>query len=402
MKTRILAVCPYEALQDLILDIAQERDDVEVTSVVGDLSEGQRLLERVRGMLEGCDAIISRGGTMRMLQENVQTPVIEISSNGFDIMRIVRLLRDYTGKYALIGTHKTEQDARMICEMLGSSIDLYTLPKDQNPYEQLKTLKEQGYQLVIGGVTVNLTARSLGMNALLITSGREAISAAMDEAVRICRLTAQYKLENQLLRALLTSEGGGAAILDDQGRLLYRSSSLPDVPVDALRKQFEAVLRFGDLATHIRIDQKPYTLQGRRCTIGNAPYVLLRISPCYYIESGMQSWISAQRFSIGSRLFFSTLNGHSEAAFPDSGLCKEPAADRGVRRTRFGQRRRHSPAARHLPQPRERSDPDRRGQGHQKAMGNAAGKPVFAASAARLFHLLQKHAGRACSDASRA
>lgn len=313
VKTRILAVCPYEALQDLILDIAQERDDVEVTSVVGDLSEGQRLLERVRGMLEGCDAIISRGGTMRMLQENVQTPVIEISSNGFDIMRIVRLLRDYTGKYAMIGTHKTEQDARMISEMLGSSIDLYTLPKDQNPYEQLKTLKEQGYQLVIGGVTVNLIARSLGMNALLITSGREAISAAMDEAVRICRLTAQYKLENQLLRALLTSEGGGAAILDDQGRLLYRSSSLPDVPVDALRKQFEAVLRFGDLATHIRIDQKPYTLQGRRCTIGNAPYVLLRISPCYYIESGMQSWISEQRFSIGSRLFFSTLNGHSEA-----------------------------------------------------------------------------------------
>ena len=58
MRARILAVCPYEALQELILDVARSRDDLEVTPLTGDISEGrQKLVERVQPIQSDYDIL---------------------------------------------------------------------------------------------------------------------------------------------------------------------------------------------------------------------------------------------------------------------------------------------------------------------------------------------------------
>lgn len=312
MRARILAVCPYEALQELILDVARSRDDLEVTPLIGDISEGrQKLVERIRAIQNDYDILISRGSTMRILQQSMEIPVIEILDSVYDIMRIVRLLKDYAGKYALIGTRRTEENARMICEALGSKVDLFTLSEDDDVNEYLKRLKEEGYQLVIGGVTATTAARALGMNALLMTSSREAVSSAMDEAARLYQLTSRLRMENHLFETIVNGRKGFTAIFDRGQRLLYQYGISADFQIKSLAQKAEIALKYGELYTHIHIDQKMYVLQGKVYTIDHTDYVLMHASPCHYIDPGIHGWISTQRFSDSGRTFFTTLSGHS-------------------------------------------------------------------------------------------
>lgn len=311
MHVKMLAVCPYEALQELILDVAKTRDDIEVTTLIGDISEGkQRLIDRIQAIQNDHDVIISRGSTMRILQQNMEIPVIEIINSVYDIMRIVRLLKDYAGKYALIGTRRTEESARMICEILGSKVDLLTISTDEDINAYLKNLKEQGYQLIIGGVTATTAARALGMNALLVISGREAISSAMDEAVRLCQLTNRLKVENLLFKSIINEHKGFTAIFNRDQKLLYHHGIEADFPIKSIAQKAEITVKYGDLYTHIHIGQKLYVLQGKVYTIDDTDYILIHGSPCYYIDSGIHGWISARRFSDNNKTFFSTLSGH--------------------------------------------------------------------------------------------
>lgn len=60
-KVRVLGIAPYDNMKALMLNLAQERDDIELTVFVGDLQQGVELAKR--NFYNDYDAIVSRGGT---------------------------------------------------------------------------------------------------------------------------------------------------------------------------------------------------------------------------------------------------------------------------------------------------------------------------------------------------
>ena len=101
MKTRILAIAPYQGLKEMINEAISDRDDLEMTIRIGDLANG---LEIVRSYdLDDFDIIISRGGTAKMISANITIPVVEIEISVYDILRAIKLAENYSNRFAIIG-----------------------------------------------------------------------------------------------------------------------------------------------------------------------------------------------------------------------------------------------------------------------------------------------------------
>ena len=89
MKTKILTIAPYQGMKEIINDIASGRDDIEMTTRIGDLATGLEIVQSYD--LDDFDIIISRGGTAKMISANVTIPVVEVEISVYDILRAIKL-----------------------------------------------------------------------------------------------------------------------------------------------------------------------------------------------------------------------------------------------------------------------------------------------------------------------
>lgn len=88
-KIRVLGIAPYENMTSLMEEVAREYPRLELTMFVGDMEQG---LEVARNNLYGnYDVVISRGGTARILQKDLDLPVIEVEISMFDVLRTLRI-----------------------------------------------------------------------------------------------------------------------------------------------------------------------------------------------------------------------------------------------------------------------------------------------------------------------
>ena len=71
---RVLGIAPFEGMKSLMSALAEEYPQMDLTLLVGDLEQG---LEIARSNFHGdYDVVISRGGTAKMLKQNLPLPVV--------------------------------------------------------------------------------------------------------------------------------------------------------------------------------------------------------------------------------------------------------------------------------------------------------------------------------------
>jgi transcriptional regulator with PAS, ATPase and Fis domain len=220
---KTLVIAPYEGLLELIKETAKEIDGIEIDMEVGNLYEGIELAKKAEK--SGYDVIISRGGTASMIEEAVSIPVINIQVSGYDMLRILTLAKGFAGKAAIIGFPNITQGAAMITSLLDIDVKMITLKRDINVKEKLMSLKELGYEVVVGDVVTIEAAKELGLNGVLITSGREAIIEAIEEARRVHRIFSQLKKDVLFYQSVLNTDQRLIAVIDKNKKLLYSNES---------------------------------------------------------------------------------------------------------------------------------------------------------------------------------
>ena len=115
-KIRLLGIAPYENMRSLMLTVAEEYDNIELTVFVGDLQQGVELARR--NFYNDYDAIISRGGTASMLRKLLNLPVIEIAITAYDIMRAMHLAANVSDSYAIVGFPNITASAKQLCQLM--------------------------------------------------------------------------------------------------------------------------------------------------------------------------------------------------------------------------------------------------------------------------------------------
>jgi len=198
---RIAAIIPYEGMALLIGRVVRQFPEIELSIVIGDMEEGVQRLRELRP--EQYDILISRGGTAELLRRYSAKPVVEIQITVYDILRTLRLIKNYSGKHAIIGFPSITSNAYALQNLISSHNEIITIHSADEVNQLLRRLKENGYEMIVGDMITCQCAKKYNLDSVLITSGEESISEAINAAVKqVSNMQLIYE-QNMALRALL-------------------------------------------------------------------------------------------------------------------------------------------------------------------------------------------------------
>ncbi|EKN68947.1 Fis family proprionate catabolism activator [Neobacillus bataviensis LMG 21833] len=218
---KALVIVPYEGLYEMMKEMNQEVDDIQLEIRLGNLYEGVAIAKNAE--MDGYHVIISRGGTASMIQEAVSIPVIDIQVSGYDVLRILTLVKGFSSKAAIVGFSNITHGAATICKLLDFDIQTYTITKEVEVKETLTKLKKQGYEVVIGDVVTVQAAKQLGLTGVLITSGKEAILEALEEVRRSYRLFSRLQQDVSLFRSILDCNEQAIIVINREENIVYEN-----------------------------------------------------------------------------------------------------------------------------------------------------------------------------------
>lgn len=225
----IAFIAPYPDLAVLAREICMKKyPDVEV--YVGLLDEGLACAQELSA--KGTQLIISRGGTANLIQKNIGIPVVEVRVTGYDILRTISEFRNKDVTVGVIGYRNVVEGCRAICQCLSMPLrEMLTLTSNENPdWEKAQailaeSLENEPVDVVIGDTLVISKLKLNVPEVRLIRSGAEAVSEAIEEALRIFKVQAEEKKAAEQLRTILHFIHDGVLAVDSSGNITVMNPS---------------------------------------------------------------------------------------------------------------------------------------------------------------------------------
>lgn len=220
MKNNIGFIAPYEELANLFSEVCLEFDR-EITIKIGDLEEGINQAKELA--TQGVDVIISRGGTAIAIEKEIpDIPVVRIQISGFDIIRAIHKIKSTTNKIAIIGFHPFTYGIEGLGRIFDKKIKSLTLEEEwyeEDSYikQKIEELKIENFNCVIGDNVSVEFAKKLGMDGILIESGKEAIMQSILEAERIAKIKRIELEKTKRFKSIIDFAYEGIITIDQNG-----------------------------------------------------------------------------------------------------------------------------------------------------------------------------------------
>ncbi len=219
---KILAIAPYENLKKKFDQVSQKFDGIELTSYEGDLDNGVRLVKEEEDKF---DIIISRGGTAKEIKSASKLPVIEVDISILDILRIIKMIENYTQYFVFVGYANITKQVEILSEVLDKQIDVMTITKQSEVPEIIAKVKENNYTLVIGDKITTRIAQEHELNAILIDSGEESITNAIEEAITMGTIFINQSNKQRYEEMILQNLNLTVFLFDPDENLIYANPS---------------------------------------------------------------------------------------------------------------------------------------------------------------------------------
>lgn len=156
-------------------------------------------------------------------------PIIEIKVSGYDILRILTLVKDYSAHPRIIGFPNICQGFVSVSNLLGVHIP-YTIIHDQEEVaEAVQQAKAGGAQTIIGDTITCKTAEAYGLQSILITSGKESVLEAFEQAKQTYQIMKNAAKQVNLYKQLLQKTKIPIAIYNENGSIQFVSSSFQKI-----------------------------------------------------------------------------------------------------------------------------------------------------------------------------
>ncbi|MDR3590608.1 MAG: sigma 54-interacting transcriptional regulator [Negativicutes bacterium] len=215
---KITFVIPYPEIRPVVESIFEEQQNGEWELEII-LSMG------VKGMIRHnivSDVVVARGVTAAALKRVLpDTPTVELQVSGYDIMRAIKECQQRFGarRIGIVGSEEMLYGAKGIEEIM--PVELVVVPvRDEDDAEQsIRDLKSSGIDIIIGGVMSTGIADRLGISAVFVQSGREAIYHALREAKRVAAVRRQEQERGEQFRAILNYSSEGVIAVDARGMI---------------------------------------------------------------------------------------------------------------------------------------------------------------------------------------
>jgi len=220
MPYKIVFISPYKKMADLFSEVCQEFNK-NIIVKIGDLESGAK--KAIALEEQGIDVIISRGGTAIAIKKKVfNLPVVEIQISGFDLIRALYKIREKTKKAAIVGFYPFTYGVEGLGSIIDMELKVITLKESwyKQPYyikKKLEAMKRQNYEWVVGdNISVEI-AEQLGINAVLVESGKEALMQSILEAERVAEIRRNELEKTKRIKSIIDFAYEGIINVDQNG-----------------------------------------------------------------------------------------------------------------------------------------------------------------------------------------
>ena len=321
-QIRVLGIAPYEGLQNLMINLAALRQEIDLTAYVGDyFLTGLQMLSAED--LSSYDVIISRGGTAEALKAISPIPVISIPLSYYDILNAIKLAQNFHESFAIVGFQDVTSSAKMLRDILTYDLEIYTIHNEDDAIVRINQLQKAGCSMIVGDNMVVNYAKKRGLNAILIASCSDSISAAFDQAVEFCRHYSKIRAENFYCQELLSLQQSIAVVCSPSGNLLY--SNIPEeknhAVISAVRKLVPTVLESGTLQLLRKISGRSFLISAKKQRQGSDTILCFSLTPSAHIDRLRMFGIEAKSCSdISSQFIDSFYSSGSTAVLKQRAL----------------------------------------------------------------------------------
>ncbi|MCI2056257.1 MAG: PrpR N-terminal domain-containing protein [Oscillibacter sp.] len=267
-RIRVLGIAPYEGMKTLMQSLAEDYPQFDLTLFVGDMEQG---VEIAKSNFHGnYDVVISRGGTAKMLRQQQALPVIDVEISMYDILCSLKLADGLSGKSALVSFADLTRNASQLCSLLDYHLDIITISDPDAVEPTLRRLQRKNYSTILCDMIANSTAKQLGLNSFLITSGIDSIRASFDRALLLCSSQERLRDENLFFRDVIRGQIGQTVVFDAEGGLFFSSlENLQPEVIEMLRNELPESKLESERRIYRALDGMLYSIRVRRIASGD-------------------------------------------------------------------------------------------------------------------------------------
>lgn len=235
-KVKILVLAPYIGLVKLFQEAVRKRGNIELTAYESDTTDAVPFIKTLP--FKEFDIIISRGYTCKMIQAACERHVLDVGISIYDVLRAIRLAQNYNGRFAVVGFHSIIYYAIVLKDVLQYEIDIFTVKATEEIGDELRRLKALGYTMIVGDVITTRTAKSIGLQTILITTSPESVDSVLDNSLSLYEEQLSLKRERDFYKELVCGTDAASAVYGEAGNRLF-SNPLDGVPeCEELERRF--------------------------------------------------------------------------------------------------------------------------------------------------------------------
>ena len=260
---KITVIAPYEEFGELFKKTFQKHDE-KVHKENEEQSEYEIEViveynhENIQKIKLDCNVVIARGFSAYLLRNRESyVPVVEIPVTANDIIRcLIESRRLYGNKrVVVIGTRNVIYQADNLSEIMGLDVETILMPSQMGGETEKAFAKLKNHDcVVVGGKPTCDHARSIGIDNIMIVSGRNAMWHAITEAKRIAYISRIEEEKAQRFKTILDYTFDGIISLDKKNRITVINATCEKIlgiqTKDIIGKKIEDVLpktRFSEL-----------------------------------------------------------------------------------------------------------------------------------------------------------
>jgi PAS domain S-box-containing protein len=263
---KITVIAPYEEFGELFKKTFQKHDEkVHKENEEQSEYEIEVIVEynhkNIQKMKLDCNVVIARGFSAYLLRNRESyVPVVEIPVTANDIIRcLIESKKLYGNKrVVVIGTRNVIYQADNLSEIMGLDVETILMPSQMGGETEKAFAKLKNHDcVVVGGKPTCDHAHSIGMDNIMIISGRNAMWHAITEAKRIAYIGRIEEEKAQRFKTILDYTFDGIISLDKKNKITVINATCEKIlgikTKDIIGRKIEDVLpktRFSELISN--------------------------------------------------------------------------------------------------------------------------------------------------------
>ncbi|MDR2503792.1 MAG: sigma 54-interacting transcriptional regulator [Deltaproteobacteria bacterium] len=210
---QIIFIAPTADLLEVVLRVCKKLFP-QVHALQGLIGEGVRLA--LHHSRRGTSVFVSRGRTASAIRAAAipDCIVVETPVTAYDYMRALKRAEHMGDRPAVVVFQEMAEPVSLVNDFCRPGARLYLPASEEDTERQVKAALQDGADVLVGGATACREAERLGLPAVQIQTGEEAVLQALREACRILEARTMDKVKNAFLRAAIEQNSAGVFVVD--------------------------------------------------------------------------------------------------------------------------------------------------------------------------------------------